>query len=119
MEPDSIELISHLFWHCHKVQTFLQEVKRGLQGLGIEYSLNMLQFLFGVHDRAWYDPQNIITFLLKKYIWSSKFKQLSISFIGFKHTLRMYSLDLSQILLKRNNVECSEIWNAIYTLLII
>ena len=119
MEPDSIELISHLFWHFNKVQIFLQEVKKGLQGLGIEYSLNMLQFLFGVHDRACYDPQNIITLLLKKYIWSSKFKQLSISFIGFKHTLRMYSLDLSQILLQRNNVECSEIWNTIYTLLTI
>ena len=113
LDPSSLELISHIYWHCPKIKTFLHETAARLEVAGIGYEPTKLQFLFGFHEKAIYDPHNFITLLLKKYIWSKKFKNCRVSYIEFKSKLKFYAFDLSRILEIKGLTDNSELWNSI------
>ena len=76
-------------------------------------SLLSSNFVFGFHEKAIYDPHNFITLLLKKYIWSKKFKNCKVSYIEFKSKLKFYAFDLSRTLEIKGLTDNSELWNSI------
>ena len=102
MEPHSIELISHLFWHCHIVKTFYNDVFNYFRSINVEYAPSMTQMLFGFHKLEFYHPKNYITILLKRYIWCKKFRGCQLSVLGFRGQLKYHVEDLKTIFKLKN-----------------
>ena len=92
--PDSVELISHLFWTCPIVTDFLNDVFTLISNTGTIFSPSKVQFLFGVSNYEVFQPQNYISLVLKKYIWQTKFKSKNLAIDRFKALLKSYINDL-------------------------
>ena len=111
---ENFELVSHIFWSCLVVRSFLDEIIVFLNNLGTEYNPNKLQLLFGFHDLSYAHPKNYISLIFKRYIWISKFRnncQLNIN--GFKSLLKTYLVDLKYIYEMENKVDKINEWNTI------
>ena len=93
-------------------------LQQGCRQLKLSSLRANLNFLFSCHDRAFYDPLNLIALLLKRYIWCSKFKDKSVSFIAFKNKLQLYAIDLVTILKHKNKLDYALIWDDIYNSLL-
>ena len=112
--PNSVEKISHLFWLCPLVNAFLENIFTYINSIGIEYSPNMVQFIFGYHNKAFYQPQNFISLLIKKYIWINKFKNANLSMASFKNLMKTYVSDLKHICTIKTMPERFTEWNAVF-----
>ena len=77
--PTSFEQISHLFWLCPLINTFLDSIFTYVSSTGIEYTPTRNQFIFDYHDKAFYQPQNFISLIIKKYICGLTSLQMQIS----------------------------------------
>ena len=110
---DFDELVSHLFWTCRVVKTFLNEVFILFSNINFDYNPSKTQMLFGFHDLPFSHPKNYITIIIKKYIWATKFKSCQLNLNVFKSLLKSYIIDLKYIyvmLKKENNINE---WNTI------
>ena len=99
LEP---ELISHLFWHCHIVKTFYNDVFNYFRSINVEYAPSMTQMLFGFHKLEYYHPKNYITILLKRYIWCKKCCGCQLNLLGFRGQLKYHVEDLKTIFKLKN-----------------
>ena len=111
--PESSELISHLFWFCPYVNAFLRETFDFICSTGLNYAPTRDQFLFGFQNIDFSSPKNYITLVLKKYIWSTKFKTKNLSLVGFKNLLKTYVRDIECIFEMQNKPEKFSDWNAV------
>ena len=93
-EPNSVELISHLFWSCLKVSEFLNDVFTFISNTGTIFTPTKIQFLFGDTNYEVYQPQNFISLVLKIYIWKTKFKSKKLAIDRFKAFLNIYIQDI-------------------------
>ena len=107
------EKISHLFWFCTKVNEFLGEVFEFICSTGLAYSPSKIQFLFGFHDKGFYQPENFLTLIIKKYIWATKFKTANLSMAGLKNLIKMYVSDLKIIFVLKKSPDYFDEWNTI------
>ena len=73
--PDSVELISHLFWSCPVVSNFLNDVFTFISSTGTAFLPSQVQFLFGNTNYEAYQTQNYIPLILKKYIGQTKIQK--------------------------------------------
>ena len=87
--PDSVELISHLFWSCPVVSIFLNDVFTFISSTGTVFLPSQVQFLFGNFNYEAFHPQNYISLVLKKYIWQTKFKSKNLAIDRFKALLKV------------------------------
>ena len=91
----SDETISHLFWFCPIVSEFLVDIFALICSTGLTFTPSREQFVFGYLDQAYNTPRNYLVLILKKFIWSSKFKSVGyLSIVGFKNYLGIVLCDL-------------------------
>ena len=70
---ESEEKISHLFWFCQNVSSFLVEVFQYVSSTGLNYAPSKTDFIFGCPKDPFDHPNNYLSLLLKKFIWQTKF----------------------------------------------
>ena len=116
-DPNSDELVSHLFWLCPYVSQFLTEIFNFIGNSGLEITPTREQFLFGFQNIQPYSPKNYICLVLKKYIWRTKFKSAILSLVGFKSQLKSYLCDLKYVFKFRNVPNQFNEWNNLYNAL--
>ena len=107
------ELVSHLFWSCQIIQTFLNDVIAYFATINFDYTPSKTQMLFGFHDLPFSHPKNYISLIIKRYIWVTKFKTCQLNINGFKGLLKTYVVDLKYIFeMKKEAAKFIE-WNTI------
>ena len=74
------EQILHLFWVCHNVWNFWNEVHNFFIQMNILIPLIRHKILFGVHDKKPDSISNYIILTAKQYIWHNKFVNQGPSF---------------------------------------
>ena len=110
----SFEKISHIFWFCTKVMSLLQELFALISSTGLPFSPTKEQFIFGYHDKGFYQPENFISLVTKKYIWANKFKDANLLMTGLRNLLKMYVSDLKSIFVLKCKPEMfNDQWNTI------
>ena len=92
---------------------FLVEVCDLICSTGFNYAPTMKQFIFGYHDKAYHQPENYISLIIKKYIWTTKFKSAFLIMAGFKGVIKTYISDLKYIFVKNDTPEKFNEWNTI------
>ena len=107
------ELVSHLFWSCHIVKIFLNEVISYFATINFEYTPSKTQMLFGFHDLPFSHPKNYISLIIKRYIWITKFKTCQLNINGFKGLLKTYVVDLKYIFETKKEASKFIEWNTI------
>ena len=100
--PDSLELISHLFWFCSITGDFIKSVFEHIANLGVSCMPTKTEFLFGCQNARPYSPKNLISLVLKRYIWKEKFKNATLTIASFNSLLKMYLYDLKYMFEFRN-----------------
>ena len=114
----STETISHLYWLCPVVSAFLNDIFNFISSTGLTFAPSREQFLFGYLDRSFNAPENYLVLLLKKFIWSCKFKCLrNLSIVGFKNYLAYALCDLKSLYLLKNKAAEFNVWNDLFVLL--
>ena len=108
------EKISHLFWSCNVVHSFLLSTFEYIRSTGLEYAPNKTQFLFGFVDLKFEHPKNYLTLLIKKYVWQSKFKNAKLTIDGLKSYLVLCLNDLSMIYNVKEKPTNFHVWNNLY-----
>ena len=114
LDPDSYEVISHLFWFCPYITNFIRNIIIFLNDTGLEFNPTKEQFLFGFLDLKSYAPGNFIGLVLKKYIWRSKFCSANLSVVGFKDLLKDYLYDLKYYFEFKNMHDLFNEWNPLF-----
>ena len=110
----SNELVSHLFWTCHIVNSFLDDIYMFFAEIDFEYSPSKAQMLFGFHDLPFSHPKNYISLIIKKYIWTTKFRSCQLNVSRFKGLLKSYIVDLKYIFDMKNVPQQFNEWNIIF-----
>ena len=114
---NSDELVSHLFWFCPYISDFIIEVKTFIAESDIVYEPTKEQFVFGHQNTKVSKPRNFISLVLKKYIWRTKFKNATLSMVGFKTNLRSYLCDLKYMYQSKNMQNQFNEWNTLFAML--
>ena len=96
------ELVSHLFWSCRFVQSFLEEISMYFNLYNFNFSPTKIQLLFGFPDLDFTHPNNHICLMLKRYIWVNKFKDCRLTISGFLRHLKKSVDDLKYIFELKN-----------------
>jgi hypothetical protein len=114
----SNETISHLYWLCPVVSAFLNDIFAFISSTGLAFTPSREQFLFGYFDQSFDAPRNYLVLLLKKFIWSCKFKCLrNLSIVGFKNYLAYALCDLKNLYHLKNKTAEFNAWNDLFVLL--
>ena len=74
-------------------------------------------FLFGCPNKDFNAPENYLALHLKKFIWTSKFKNKVLSVVGFRYYFKTVLTELKvlrEIREKKNNFD---VWVDLYNLL--
>ena len=116
-DPDSLELVSHLFWLCPIIGEFIRAVFQFFSTLGLDYFPTKSEFLFGCHNTHPYTPKNFICLVLKKYIWRMKFKNTNLTLVSFNSLLKIYLHDLKFMLQYKDKLDAFNEWNTIFNAL--
>ena len=107
----SDELVSHLFWTCHVVNSFLNEIFTFFAEINFEYTPSKAQMIFGFHELPFSHPKNYISLIIKRYVWITKFKSCQLIMSGFKGLLKSYIIDLKYIYNMRGVPQQFNEWN--------
>ena len=114
---NSDEVISHLFWLCPIVSEFLKNIFALICKTGLAFNPTREQFLFGYLDQAFSSPSNYLVLILKKYIWSNKFKEIKNLLIFRLKIYLGYTLsDLKLIYDLKNKSAAFNVWNDLLVL---
>ena len=109
------EKISHLYWFCRYVGMFLNETFHYICSTGTDYEPSKLESLFGVPSESFEHPKNLLSLLIKKYIWKTKFKNAILNIAGFKNYLKTNLNELKIIYdIKEEAVKFNE-WILLYS----
>ena len=108
------EKISHLYWGCVNVQSFLNETFIYIRSTGIDYAPTKTEFLFGNLEESFNHPKNYISLLIKKYIWATKFKSANLSIVGIKNFLKSCIKELKIIFDIKEKAELFNEWIMLY-----
>ena len=100
-----------------KVTEFLNDVFALIQNTGFQFQPNKLQFLFGYQNLPFSDPKNYLVLVVKKFIWNSKFKNGTLSIVGFKKYLKSVLSDLKVLFVLQNKNNKFNEWNDLYEIL--
>ena len=111
LEP---EKISHIFWTCHFVRLFLNNIITWVRSTGLEFDPSREQFLFGYLNQKFDTPNNYLILHIKKYIWTTKFKDVnSLSVVGFKNYFNLIIRDLKRVYNEINKSAEFHVWNVL------
>ena len=66
----------------------LNETFHYICSTGTNYEPSKLEILFGVPSESFEHPKNLLSLLIKKYIWKTKFKNAILDIVGFKNYLK-------------------------------
>ena len=109
------EKISHLFWLCEHVNTFLVGVFQYVSSTGLNYEPSKSEFIFGCPKESFDHPKNYLSLLIKKYIWITKFKSASLTILGLKNYLKMCIGELKVIYDVKNKANLFHEWIYLYS----
>ena len=93
----SAEKVSHLYWLCPIVNSFLEETFNYIKSTGLNYNPTKLEFLFGIPNVSSEHPKNYLSLLIKKFIWKTKFKNAFLSVVGLKTFVKMWLIELKVV----------------------
>ena len=110
----SDELVSHLFWTCHVVNSFLNNIYTFFTEIHFEYIPSKAQMIFGFHELPFSHPKNYISLIIKRYVWKTKFQSCQLNLSRFKGLLKSYMVDLKYIFDMKNVPEQFNEWNVIF-----
>ena len=112
--PDSEEVVSHLFWTCPDISNFLIDTFAFICNIGQNFTPSKEQFLFGFQNLPPYHPKNFFSLVIKKYIWVTKFRTTNLTLVGLKAMLKSYICDLKYMFQFKSMLDQLNEWNAIY-----
>ena len=113
--PDDI---SHMFFNCHIIRSFLESVDIFLREYNITIPINLKQFLFGLTKEPISSPSNMITLYVKGYIWQCKQVCISPNLVGFKRHMITILKTKHCINLINPSLNVFEDWRILYDHLI-
>ena len=90
------ETITHLFWHCEKIQQFLKNLENWLKLQNIECDINEESFILGINkNKAFPEILSFILLYAKYYIYTTLCNKQNL-FLGVfkKKLLLMYKIHL-------------------------
>ena len=87
------------------------------ENTSFQFQPNKQQFLFGYQNLPYNDPKNYLVLVTKKFIWNSKFKNGSLSIVGFKKYLKSVLRDLKVLFVLENKNNKFDVWNDLYEIL--
>ena len=82
--------------------------------INVNYVPNKYEFLFGFHKLSFSHPNNYISFIIKRFIWITKFKNGNLTINGFKNHLKPYLVDLKYIFETKKDTTMLTEWNTIF-----
>ena len=106
----SPELVSHIYWHCIKVNKFLKDICAFICNLGLDFNPRQEQFLFGFLNESYDTPRNYLVLWLKKFIWNCKFVG-NLSVVGFKTFLAFKLRDLKNMYILKKKSASFAVWS--------
>ena len=112
--PDSLELVSHIFWFCSIAGDFIKNVFEYISNLGLPFMPSRTEFLFGYQQARPFTPINFISLVLKKYIWKVKFKNATLTMDSFKSLLKVYLCDLKFMFEVKNMPDQFNEWITVF-----
>ena len=83
----NIELVSHLFVRCEKVNDLWTNVGNWLGSLGLHFTFDRKILLFGDHSQPFTSVSNYIILSVKYYIWVTRIKNQNINLLAYKKYL--------------------------------
>ena len=111
------EKVSHIFWFCPIVAVFLNDVFNFISKTGLNFQPTREQFLFGYQNLQFNNPKNYLALVVKKFIWTSKFKFGNLSMVGFKYYLKSVLSDLKVLYNLKKNENMFDVWNNLFNIL--
>ena len=111
----SEEKISHLYWLCEHVSSFLVEVFQYVSSTGLNFAPSKTDFIFGCPKDPFDHPNNYLSLLIKKFIWQTKFKSASLTILGLKIYLRVCLAELKSIYELKNKANLFHEWINLYS----
>ena len=113
------ETISHLLFSCAHADNLWSAVNQFLSdNIVPNITTSRLNILFGNPNEPSNSLENTLILLVKKFIWSSKFKNSIPTLNGFKHVLKFYldNLSVASEMLGKAT-EFDTIWGRLYYIL--
>ena len=118
-DQNTMEKISHLFWHCNVVGGFICEALQFLGTMGLYINPSRNQFIFGVLEETSDSPTNVVILILKKYIWRQKFTSCTLSLSDLKGFIKTYICDLKMMYEMQGKSDKFDSFSLVYNLLYI
>ena len=85
------ETISHLFWECSKIKTFIESIRLHLITSGLDIAFSKNSFLFGRPPGILNNIYNLISDFLKLFIWNNRCKNSTCTSDNF---IRWFNFEL-------------------------
>ena len=113
------ERILHLFYGCHVVKRFWEDLQTNLLTKHIYIPKDRNKLLFGVHDEKASSVTNYVILAAKQYIWRKKFRHpnADLSVAAFCNILKYKTAELKAVAELLKNDEMYDTWNDVYLLL--
>ena len=108
------EKISHLYWDCVYVKSFLNETFQYISSTGLLFDPTKTEFIFGILKVPFYHPTNYLSLLIKKYIWQNKFRNAILNIVGIKGYLKSCIGELEIIVQIKDKAEQFDEWIIVY-----
>ena len=85
------ETISHLFWDCTRINTFIENIRAHLVMTGLDIVFSRNSFIFGKPPGNLNDKFNLIANFLKLFIWNNRCKNTMCTSDNF---IRWFNFEL-------------------------
>ena len=110
-----IEHVSHLFVSCPTIQKLWYDIVDWLNSIDVGVPTDKKNLLFGVHTEQFDSVSNYVILCTKYYIWVTKQKQQSPTFVAFKKYFftKLEDLKNAYTFLEKNDK--FNHWNNIYS----
>ena len=111
------EKLSHLYFHCNKVQDFWIELQNWFAQYNTNIPIRISTILFGLEKES---PDSVINYTIlvaKRYIWTNKFNSTPLSFIAFRNTLKKKLNELKDMLEYKDELVYFDQWLHLYDFL--
>ena len=107
-----VETITHLFWHCRKVNAFWRDVTASLMS---SHAISLVQVVMNTSLPGRDDSMQLLIILLgKQYIWRSRCLERRLSVNEFKQCVKAY-YDIELFIARANDqvTRLNEMWKCI------
>ena len=108
------EIISHLFYDCMNVRSFLDDTKAWLSTINVILPIDKISFLFGLHSEQSGSLSNQLILYTKYFIWKTKQQEGALSLVALKKFLKYKLDDLRESYKYMGKLDMFDMWQMLY-----